>query len=472
MVQQEFHEITPVIEELAAKAQAADVIDSSLYAEYDVKRGLRDLNGVGVLAGLTHVSQVRATKVVDGVKVPDYGQLIYRGYDIKDLVHGILDSGRFGYEEVAYLLLFGDLPNEEELKMFSETLAEYRELPTGFVRDVIMKKPSLHIMNTLSRSVLTLYAYDDDGNDISLPGIVRQSLELIARFPQLSVYGYYAFQHEKGDGSLYIIPPLPDGSFAENLLHILRPDGNYTETEARVLDACLLLHMDHGGGNNSTFTTHVVSSTNTDLYSVIAAALGALKGPRHGGANIMVTQMFADLEKNVHDWKDDDEVSAYLKKLLHKEAFDKSGLIYGVGHAVYSSPTPVRRSSRASPNCSPRRRDAPKSTTCTGRWRSLHRRSSRASGTCTKVPARTSTSTPASSTRCSACRKSCLPRSSPWPVSSAGVPTSSKSTPTTRRSSGLRTTASSPSARMSTSKTGKAAPSSLHSCKLGLAFLQ
>ena len=244
MVQQEFHEITPVIEELAAKAQAADVIDSSLYAEYDVKRGLRDLNGVGVLAGLTHVSQVRATKVVDGVKVPDYGQLIYRGYDIKDLVHGILDSGRFGYEEVAYLLLFGDLPNEEELKMFSETLAEYRELPTGFVRDVIMKKPSLHIMNTLSRSVLTLYAYDDDGNDISLPGIVRQSLELIARFPQLSVYGYYAFQHEKGDGSLYIIPPLPDGSFAENLLHILRPDGNYTETEARVLDACLLLHMD------------------------------------------------------------------------------------------------------------------------------------------------------------------------------------------------------------------------------------
>ncbi len=340
MIKQEFHEITPVIEELAAKAQAADVIDSSLYVEYDVKRGLRDLNGVGVLAGLTHVSQVRATKVVDGVKVPDYGQLTYRGYDIKDLVKGILHAGRFGYEEVAYLLLFGDLPNKEELKMFSETLAEYRELPTGFVRDVIMKKPSLHIMNTLSRSVLTLYAYDEEGNDISLPGIVRQSLELIARFPQLAVYGYYAYQHEKGDGSFYIIPPLPDGSFAENLLHILRPDGNYTETEARVLDACLLLHMDHGGGNNSTFTTHVVSSTNTDLYSVIAAALGALKGPRHGGANIMVTQMFADMEKNVHDWKDDDEVSAYLRKLLHKEAFDQSGLIYGVGHAVYSKSDP------------------------------------------------------------------------------------------------------------------------------------
>ncbi len=340
MVQQEFHEITPVIEELAAKAQAADIIDSSLYVEHDVKRGLRDLNGVGVLAGLTHISQVRATKVVDGKKVPDYGQLIYRGYDIKDLTKGILSAGRFGYEEVAYLLLFGDLPNAEELRMFSETLAEYRELPTGFVRDVIMKKPSMHIMNTLSRSVLTLYAYDDNGNDISLPAVVRQCMELIARFPQLSVYGYYAYEHEKKDGSLYIIPPMKDGSFAENLLHILRPDGNYTETEARVLDACLLLHMDHGGGNNSTFTTHVVSSTNTDVYSVMAAALGALKGPRHGGANIMVTQMFRDMEEQVKDWKDDDEVAAYLQKLLHKEAFDKSGLIYGVGHAVYSLSDP------------------------------------------------------------------------------------------------------------------------------------
>ena len=340
MVKQEFHEITPVIEELAAKAQAADVIESELYVEHDVKRGLRDLNGVGVLAGLTHVSQVRATKEVDGVKVPDYGQLTYRGYDVKDLVRGITGAGRFGYEEVAYLLLFGTLPNEEELKVFSNTLAEYRELPVGFVRDVVMKKPSLHIMNTLSRSVLTLYAYDDNGNDISLPAVVRQCLELIARFPELSVYGYYAYQHDKGDGSLYIIPPLPDKSYAENLLHILRPDGNYTETEARVLDACLLLHMDHGGGNNSTFTTHVVSSTNTDVYSVMAAALGSLKGPRHGGANIKVTQMFEDLERNVRDWKDDEEIAAYLTACLHKEAFDKSGLIYGVGHAVYSLSDP------------------------------------------------------------------------------------------------------------------------------------
>ena len=340
MERKPFHEITPAIETLAEKAQAADVIDSSLYVEHDVKRGLRDLNGVGVLAGLTHVSQVRATKVVDGKKVPDYGQLTYRGYDIKDLMKGIVGQGRFGYEEVAYLLLFGDLPTAEELAEFSALLAEYRELPTGFVRDVIMKKPSAHIMNTLSRSVLTLYAYDEHGSDISMPSVVRQCMELIARFPQLGVYGYYAYQSERGDGSLYIIPPLEDGSFAENLLHILRPESGYTDTEARVLDACMLLHMDHGGGNNSTFTTHVLSSTNTDVYSTMAAALGALKGPRHGGANIKVTQMFAEMESVVKDWKDDDEVSAYLKKVLHKEAFDRSGLIYGVGHAVYSKSDP------------------------------------------------------------------------------------------------------------------------------------
>lgn len=336
----EFHEQTPIFEELAAKAQAADVIDSELYVEHDVKRGLRDLNGVGVLAGLTHVSEVRATKVVDGVKEPDYGQLFYRGYNVKDLVKGIIDSGRFGFEEVAYLLLFGDLPNREELAGFSQLLAESRSLPAGFVRDVIMKKPSAHIMNTLSRSVLTLYAYDDHGNDISLPSIVRKCIELIARFPELAVYGYYAFQHERNDGSLYIIPPLEDGSFAENLLHILRPDGNYTEVEARVLDACLLLHMDHGGGNNSTFTTHVISSTNTDVYSVMAAALGALKGPRHGGANIKVTQMMEDLQAHVRDLRDDDEIAAYLQTLLDKDGFDHSGLIYGIGHAVYSKSDP------------------------------------------------------------------------------------------------------------------------------------
>lgn len=340
MVQQEFHEITPALKELAEKAQAADVIDSSLYVEHDVKRGLRDLNGVGVLAGLTHVSEVRATKMVNGVKEPDYGKLIYRGFDVKELMKGIGAEGRFAFDEVAYLLLFGNLPSAEELAGFSEILAEYRQLPVGFVRDVIMKKPSMHIMNTLSRSVLTLYAYDPDGNDTSLPGIVRQCLELIARFPELAVYGYYAYQHEHLGQSMYIIPPLPDKSYAENLLHILRPDGNYTELEAKVLDACLVLHMDHGGGNNSTFTTHVVSSTNTDAYSVMAAALGSLKGPRHGGANIMVTQMFKDMETQVKDWKDDEEVGAYLKALLHKEAFDKSGLIYGVGHAVYSKSDP------------------------------------------------------------------------------------------------------------------------------------
>ena len=340
MVDHEFQKVTPLIEELAAKAQENDVIPSELYIQNDVKRGLRDLNGVGVLAGLTHVSEVRATKIEDGVKVPDYGNLIYRGYNIKDLVSGIGREGRFGFEEVAYLLLFGELPTAEELEKFSGALAEYRQLPTGFVRDVIMKKPSGDIMNTLSRSVLTLYGYDHSGNDTSLANVVRQCMELIARFPELAVYGYYANQHENGDGSLYIIPPLPDKSHAENLLHILRPDGNYTETEARVLDACLLLHMDHGGGNNSTFTTHVVSSTMTDVYSVMAAALGSLKGPRHGGANIMVTEMFADMEANVKDWTDDEEISAYLRGLLHKEGFDHSGLIYGVGHAVYSKSDP------------------------------------------------------------------------------------------------------------------------------------
>ena len=341
MVEKEFHTITPLIEGLAAKAQAADMIESDLYTQHDVKRGLRDLNGVGVLAGLTHVSEVRATKMEDGVKVPDYGNLIYRGYNIKDLVRGIAEDGRFGYEEVAYLLLFGDLPAREELSPFAATLAEYRQLPTGFVRDVIMKKPSPDLMNTLSRSVLTLYAYDERGNDTSLPNVVRQCMQLIARFPQLAIYGYYAALHElDDDNSLYIIPPLQSGSFAENLLHILRPEGDYTEIEARVLDACLLLHMDHGGGNNSTFTTHVVSSTMTDVYSVMAAALGSLKGPRHGGANIKVTQMFEDMKSVVKDWNDEDEVTAYLKACLHGEAFDKSGLIYGVGHAVYSKSDP------------------------------------------------------------------------------------------------------------------------------------
>ena len=340
MAEINYSEITPIIETLSDRAKNADYIDNELYKQYDVKRGLRDLNGKGVLAGLSHISEVRGTKVENGVVVPDYGKLLYRGYDVKDLVGGVTAEQRFGYEEVAYLLLFGELPTSEELAEFSSQLLEYRCLPTGFVRDFIMKAPPTDIMNTISRSVLTLYAYDDNPNDTSLPNVTRQCMELISRFPMLAVYGYFCKRHELTGESLFIIPPLENGSFAENLLHILRPDGNYTELEARVLDACLLLHMEHGGGNNSTFTTHVVSSSMTDTYAVMAAALGSLKGPRHGGANIKVTQMFEDMKANVNDWNDEDEISEYLRKLLRREAFDRSGLIYGVGHAVYSKSDP------------------------------------------------------------------------------------------------------------------------------------
>lgn len=331
---------TPAIVELAEQAKESDIIESELYTKYNVKRGLRDLQGRGVLAGLTHISEVRATKVVDGKTVPDYGQLVYRGYDVKDLIAGIAKRQAYGFEEIAYLLLFGSLPDRRQLEDFSDQLVQYRNLPTGFVRDCIMKAPSKDIMNTISRSVLTLYAYDDNADDVSLPNVVRQCMELISRFPLLAVYGYSVLRHYHNDDSLYIVPPLDHGSFAENLLHILRPDGEYSQLEAHALDAALILHMDHGGGNNSTFTTHVVSSSMTDTYSVMAAALGSLKGPRHGGANGKVSQMFADLKEHVTDWKDEDQINAYLDSLLNREGFDHSGLIYGVGHAVYSKSDP------------------------------------------------------------------------------------------------------------------------------------
>lgn len=335
-----YREITPEIEDFAAQAIEADHIDSELYTKYNVKRGLRDLEGHGVLAGLTHVSDVQGSKVVDGKSVPDYGHLYYRGYEVNDLIDGFVKEDRLGYEETAYLLLFGRLPERHELEEFSSLLAECRTLPTGFVRDVIMKAPSRDMMNTLSRSVLTLYSYDDLANDVSVPNVIRQCMLLISRFPLLAVYGYFAKEHYYENESLFIIPPLSDGSFAENLMHILRPDGKFTRTESQVLDACLILHMDHGGGNNSTFTTHVVSSSMTDTYSVMAAALGSLKGPRHGGANIKVAEMFDEMKKEVRDWEDRDEIENYLQKLLDKEAFDRSGLIYGVGHAVYSKSDP------------------------------------------------------------------------------------------------------------------------------------
>lgn len=335
-----YSEITPELEKLASMAQQADSIDQDLYAKYDVKRGLRDMNGVGVLAGLTHVSDVIAKKVVDGVAVPDHGHLYYRGYEINELIRGFTSEGRFGYEEIAYLLMIGRLPTREELTAFNERLCFYRSLPTNFVRDVVMKAPSKDMMNTLSRSILTLYSYDDLEDDVSLPNVLRQCMQLISLFPMLSIYGYQAYRHYHDGQSLFIHPPLDHGSTAENVLHILRQDSAYTELEARILDVLLVLHMDHGGGNNSTFTTHVVTSTMTDTYSVMAAAVGSLKGPRHGGANVKVTQMFEDMKEAVRDWKDEEAVSDYLVKLLHKEAFDRAGLIYGVGHAVYSLSDP------------------------------------------------------------------------------------------------------------------------------------
>ena len=335
-----YSEITPDIIELAALSKEAGYIDSELFTKYDVKRGLRDLNGKGVLAGLTNISDVRATKVVDGVTFPDHGKLFYRGYNVADLVNGFSQDNRFGFEEVSYLLLFNKLPDEHELEEFSALLAKYRSLPTSFVRDIIMKAPSKDTMNTLARSVLTLYSYDDYADDTSLPNVLRQCLQLISLFPMLSIYGYQAYSHYHDGNSLYIHQPQEHLSMAENVLHILRPDSKYTELEAKILDIALILHMEHGGGNNSSFTTHVVSSSMTDTYSVIAAAIGSLKGPRHGGANIKVVQMFADMMEQVHDWKDEDEVSYYLRRLLHKEAFDKAGLIYGVGHAIYSKSDP------------------------------------------------------------------------------------------------------------------------------------
>ncbi|MCR5526711.1 MAG: citrate/2-methylcitrate synthase [Lachnospiraceae bacterium] len=340
MANKKINEITPEILRLAHHAEDSTIIDSSLYVKYDVKRGLRDLNGKGVLAGLTHISDVNAKKIVDGKEVPAEGNLYYRGYNIKDLVKGFTLDNNFGFEEITYLLLFDKLPTHKELKEFRDLLAYYRSLPTDFVRDSIMKAPSRDMMNVLARSVLTLYAYDDKADDISVPNVLRQCLQLIAIFPMLSVYGYQAYRHYHEGDSLFIHHPQKELSAAENLLHLLRPDSKYTDLEAKILDIALVLHMDHGGGNNSTFTTHVVSSTGTDTYSAIAASLGSLKGPRHGGANIKVVKMMDNIMQNVKDYKDDEEISAYLGKLLNKQAFDKSGLIYGMGHAVYSLSDP------------------------------------------------------------------------------------------------------------------------------------
>lgn len=332
-------EVTPEIEHFARLCEKNNEIDKDLYTKYEVKRGLRDVNGKGVLAGLTNISDVCATKIVDGREVPCEGNLYYRGYNIKDLVGGFLADNHYGYEEIAYLLLFGELPTKQELSVFHDTLIERRTLPPTFVRDVIMKAPSRDMMNSISRSILNLYSYDAKADDTSIPNVLRQCLNLISQFPMLMVYGYHAYNYRMGD-DMFIYAPSPELSAAENILMMLREDRKYTELEAKILDMALVLHMDHGGGNNSTFTTHVVTSSGTDTYSTMVAALASLKGPKHGGANIKVTQMFADMKEQVKDWKDEDEVKQYLCNLLDKKAFDRKGLIYGMGHAIYSVSDP------------------------------------------------------------------------------------------------------------------------------------
>ena len=338
----DYSAITPDILKLSELCSGNSVINSEMYLEHKVFRGLRDLNGNGVLTGLTEVSDIQSFEIgEDGEKHPCRGRLFYRGINVEELVGGFIKDNRFGFEETTDLLLFGDLPNREELDSFTRILSGYRTLPGSFVRDIIMKAPSHDMMNTLARSVLTLYAYDNRANDTSIPNVLRQCLQLIALFPLLSVYGYQAYDYYLNDGtSFFIHEPRPELSTAQNILHMLRIDSKYTELEARILDIALILHAEHGGGNNSTFTTRVVSSSGTDTYSAIAAALGSLKGPKHGGANIKVVQMMENIKENVKDWTDEEEITAYLAAILNKEAFDRSGLIYGMGHAVYSLSDP------------------------------------------------------------------------------------------------------------------------------------
>lgn len=315
-------------------------IDSKLFDKYEVKRGLRDKNGNGVLSGLTNISKIKSKEVIDGKSVPCEGILLYRGYNINDLINGFISNKRFGFEEITYLLLFGKLPDGDELLEFKKNLIANRKLPTNFTRDVIMKAPTKDIMNSLTKSVLTLASYDEEISNLNIENVLRQCLKLITVFPMLSVYGYHAYNHYECDNSFYIHKPDPELSTAENILRMLRPNMDYTELEAKVLDIALVLHMEHGGGNNSTFTTRVVTSAGSDTYSVIAAALSSLKGPKHGGANIKVVEMMTDLKKEVKDIKDKDEVKHYLENIVDKKAFDKQGLIYGMGHAVYSISDP------------------------------------------------------------------------------------------------------------------------------------
>lgn len=329
-----------IISKLGALIEKNDRIDPVLYEKYNVKRGLRDVDGTGVLVGLTEIGDVRAYIFDEEEKVPVEGKLFYRGMEINDFVHGYQSEKRFGFEECCYLLLLGELPTKTQLEEFCALLGELRALPQGFTEDMILKAPSRDIMNKLARSVLAAYSYDTNPDDISLKNTLRQCIELIARFPTMAAYGYQAMAHYHEGKSLYIHSPKKELSTAENILQMIRPDSSYTLSEAEMLDLALVLHAEHGGGNNSTFVAHVVTSTGTDTYSAIAAAIGSLKGPQHGGANIKVMGMMEEIKNNVKDWEDEEEVAAYLAKIMRKEAFDKSGLIYGIGHAVYTVSDP------------------------------------------------------------------------------------------------------------------------------------
>ena len=341
MREKDFSHIISQIEDLSELCIQNNQIDMGLYDKYEVKRGLRDLNGKGVLTGLTEISEIHASDIDEnGISHPCDGKLFYRGVNVEDIIAGFTKDKRFGFEEVTYLLLFGKMPDKKELSDFTHLLGEYRCIPPNFVRDIIMKKPSRDIMNAVARSVLMLYSYDDRADDLSIPNVVRQSLQLISELPLLAVYSYQAYRHYHKGGSLIIHEPDPELSTSENILHLLRADGKYTPLEAEILDIALVLHAEHGGGNNSTFTTHVVTSSGTDTYSSVVSSLGSLKGPKHGGANIKVVKMFDDIKEHVKNWDDEKELTEYVDKILHKEAFDRTGLVYGMGHAVYSLSDP------------------------------------------------------------------------------------------------------------------------------------
>ena len=328
------------INEMCKKLYKNNEIDSSYYQKYDVKRGLRNSNGTGVLVGLTQIGDVQGYEVENGVKIPVDGKLLYRGIDVEDIVKSCLKEKRYGYEETSYLLLFGELPNKEQLKMYNQILGENRDVPNNFTKDMILTAPSKNIMNKLARSVLALYSYDPNPDDISIENVLIQSINLIARFPALISYGYQAKIRYYDNASLHLHYPSSELSTAENILHLIRPNSEYTKLEAVLLDLALILHAEHGGGNNSAFTTHVVSSSGTDTYSAIASAVCSLKGPKHGGANTVVLEMIKDLKENVDDYTDQSKVEEYLVKVIKGEAFDRTGLVYGMGHAVYTKSDP------------------------------------------------------------------------------------------------------------------------------------